>query len=425
MRPVEMPVKSRPYLMQNQIQPYAWGTRNDEAFIPRLLGITPQPDAPYAELWMGAHPKAPSTIRTEAGPVPLDQWIAAHPLEILGEAVTERFSGRLPFLFKVLSTQEALSIQAHPDKAQAEALHARDPQHYPDDNHKPELAVALDSLTALVGIRPFAEIMEALDRYPELAESIGSEICQRLESAGSPTYGEQQDLLRALFAALIGRSVTYAEELSRSIDRLAERLGQSGDGLEEEERLFLDLWQKYSGADVGLFAIFLLNLVHLKAGEGVFTPAGIPHAYLRGNIVECMANSDNVVRVGLTPKFKDAQALIDILDCQPGGISLVAGDPGPAEVVYRTPFAEFEVSRWRMEPGLEKKDAASGPRILLVTRGQVIIRWDGNSGDGEEALRQGQSIFVPALLQELEVGAKGSVELFGVRVPDLTKRETT
>jgi mannose-6-phosphate isomerase len=412
-----LPVEPRPYLMRNHIQHYAWGTRNDEAFIPRLLGTSPRPDTPYAELWMGAHPKAPSTVVVAGTAVSLDQWIAAHPLELLGPAVAERFSGRLPFLFKVLSAQEALSIQAHPDKAQAEVLHARDPEHYPDDNHKPELAVALDSLTALVGIKSLAGILDVLDRYPELADLVGREIHHQLKTARNPAYPEQQSLARGVFAALIRRSATCAEELSRSIDRLAGRLTESAGELREEERLFLDLRQKYTGADVGLLAIFLLNLVHLRAGEGIYTPAGIPHAYLKGNIVECMANSDNVVRVGLTPKFKDAEALIDILDCQPEAVYFLAGDPESAEVTYQTPFAEFQVSRRRMEPGAEKSIAGSGPQVVIVTRGDVLIRWGGDRESGAEALRQGQSVFVPALLEEFQVKAMRCAELFVAQVP--------
>jgi mannose-6-phosphate isomerase len=141
--------------MQNPIQNYDWGTRNKEAYIPQLLGIDAKPDTPYGELWLGAHPKAPSMVWVDGELTPLDQWISAHPIEVLGKAVARKFNGQLPFLLKVLSAGEALSIQAHPNKAQAKILHATDPLHYPDDNHKPEIAIALDSLTALVGIKPY------------------------------------------------------------------------------------------------------------------------------------------------------------------------------------------------------------------------------------------------------------------------------
>ncbi len=380
--------------MQNPIQPYAWGTRGDEAFIPRLLGVTPEPGAPYAELWMGAHPKAPSTIIADGQPVALDRWIAAYSDEILGREVAARFDNRLPFLFKVLSAGETLSIQAHPNKTQAEVLHARDPEHYPDDNHKPELAVALDSLTALMGVKPPAEMAATLERYPELGGLVGT--------------------AHEAFTALIERSITHERELVRAIDALAARLGDTPTHLREEERLFLDLRARYSGPDVGLLAIFMLNFIRLDAGQGVFIAAGMPHAYVRGNIIECMANSDNVVRVGLTPKFKDAQALVDILADEPQPVVILDGGDAP-EVIYRTPAREFQVSRWCMQPGEERVEGGGRPEILLVTQGAVQLRWRG----GEETFRQGESAFIPALLDGFIVWAESGAELFKAEVPQI------
>lgn len=380
--------------MQNPVQPYAWGTRDAEAFIPRLLGIEPQPGVPYAELWMGAHPKAPSAVIVGGEAVALDRWIAAYPQEILGSEVAARFDNRLPFLFKVLSAGETLSIQAHPNKAQAEILHACDPENYPDDNHKPELAVALDSLTALMGVKPPAEMRATLARYPELAGLVGE--------------------ARQPFSALIERSISGGREIAQATDALAARLSCTGGNLRQEERLFLDLRARYPADDVGLVALFMLNLVHLEAGQGVFIAAGVPHAYIRGNIIECMANSDNVVRVGLTPKFKDAQALIEILSREPQPVAVLNGGDAP-ETIYRTPAREFRVSRLRLRLGEERGEAGGGrPEILLVTQGVVRLRWDS----GKETFRQGESIFIPALLDEFTVQAESSAELFRAEVPD-------
>lgn len=399
--------------MQNPVQPYAWGTRDAGAFIPRLLGITPQPGTPYAELWMGAHPTAPSTVIVESQAVALNRWIDAHPEEILGREVAARFDNRLPFLFKVLSAGEVLSIQAHPNKAQAEALHARDPKNYPDDNHKPELAVALDSLTALMGIKPYAAIVEALERYPELAGFIGQATCDELRLGAGAAEAEQWRLARQTFATLIARSITGERELAQTIDALAARLGRTLGSLREEERLFLDLRARYSGPDVGLLAIFMLNLIRLDAGQGIFIAAGMPHAYVRGNIIECMANSDNVVRVGLTPKFKDAQALVEILSHEPQPLTILDGG-GDSEVVYRTPAREFQVSRRRMRPGEEWVRTDSGRvAILLITQGEATLRWH----DGAETFRQGESILIPAMLDGFAVRAENPVELFKVEVP--------
>jgi mannose-6-phosphate isomerase len=415
----DIPVPApRPYLLHNQIQHYAWGTQGEQAFIPHLLGIDPEPGCPYAELWMGTHPNAPSQVIIEGRTISLNQWITAYPSEILGAAVIEKFSGMLPFLCKVLSAGEALSIQAHPNKMQAEALHARDPEHYPDDNHKPEIAVALDSLTALMGIKPLPGILEALGRYPEIADFIGQDICNKLKRAKQPSPLEQQELVQIMFSKLITRSITHESGLTQAIDELAGRLRKSSRSLKEEEEIFLDLRGKYPGADVGLFAVFLLNLIHLTQGQGIFTQAGVPHAYLKGNIVECMANSDNVVRVGLTPKFKDAEALLTILDCEPQSISILEDSLVSEEVVYQTPASEFQVSQYRMKSHTERREVTEGkPEVFLLTKGELHISWKGTSETGEDVFRQGQSFFVPACLQAFRIQAKNPVELFKVEVP--------
>ena len=235
-----MALTPRPYLLANKVQHYAWGARGKEAFIPRLLGIEAEPDCPYAELWIGAHTKAPSAAILDGSAVPLPQLLAQYPLEILGEAVATEFSGSWPFLFKVLSAAEALSIQVHPSKEQARALHARDPEHYPDSNHKPELVVALDSLTALVGFKSLAAIRHTLENYPELAGFIREGVYPELASSG-PTSEEEGEYLRRLCSSLVRRSISRPQEMVRAVTRLSERLRAAACALSEEEQLFLDL----------------------------------------------------------------------------------------------------------------------------------------------------------------------------------------
>lgn len=140
-------ISSRPYLLKNKVQHYKWGAIGTMAYIPQLLGEKAESDKPYAELWIGAHPSFSSEIVIDEVAFPLYDIIQKFPKEILGEYVLNNYSKNLPFLFKVLSAAEALSIQAHPNKQQAISLYARDPEHYPDDNHKPEIAIALDELT--------------------------------------------------------------------------------------------------------------------------------------------------------------------------------------------------------------------------------------------------------------------------------------
>jgi len=408
------PVNPQPYLMNNQIQYYEWGARGNAAFIPNLLGIAPKPDTPYGELWMGAHPKAPSQLVVEDGLIPLDQWIAAHPQELLGKAVAKKFDGKLPFLMKVLSAGEALSIQAHPNKAQAKILHANAPQHYPDDNHKPEIAIALDSLTALMGIKPFADLADTLKDYPEICGFIGADICEKITSANDPGPHKQRDLTRALFTALLTRSVSHSKELNAAIDSLMLRLGISGTSTSEADELFLELRRKYTGADVGLFCIYLLNLVHLAAGEAMFAEAGVPHAYLKGNIIECMANSDNVVRVGLTPKYKDAKSLVEILKYEPRSITILSARPGNGTVTYKTPAPEFRVSRLTLAPGVIRHViTANQPSIILVTTGEISVRWER----GAENYRRGQSIFIPASLAEYSIQTTQPAVIFKAEIP--------
>ena len=408
------PVEPRPYLMQNEIQHYEWGTRDAEAYIPRLLGISPAVGVPYGELWMGAHPKAPSHIIVNGTSLALDQWIATYPLELLGAAVSQHFDGQLPFLFKVLAAGEALSIQAHPNKAQAKLLHAAAPQHYPDDNHKPEVAIALDSLTALMGIKPFPELSETLDQYPEIANFIAAGVAHRLADKQTAAYAEQQAATRDVLVSLFDSSVTRPGELVVAIDALQQRLLASTSPLGEAEHLFLELRQKYPGPDVGLLALFLLNLVHLNEGEGMYADAGVPHAYLKGNIIECMANSDNVVRVGLTTKFKDARALVDILRYEPGPVAILKPAPDQDLTVYQTPAPEFRVSRLRLQAGATcRQQTGNRPVVYIVIAGSVGFNWPG----GSQEYHRGQSIFIPALLSDFNLSATTQVELFKADVP--------
>ncbi len=428
-----MALTPRPYRMVNKIQHYAWGTKGNRAFIPRLLGIEAQDDLPYAELWMGAHPKASSKLLLNGQRASLRQLIAQHPHLLLGEDVITRFSETLPFLFKVLSIGEALSIQAHPNKPQAERLHAQDPEHYPDANHKPEVAVALTDLTALVGFKPLPEIRDALRQYPEIENFIGADTVDRIRRSDLASATGQRQCMETLYATLIRRSITHKQNLTYHLNQLYKQLCVSPH-VSEQEQLFLELRQCYPGPDVGLFSIFLLNFVHLKEGQGIFTPAGIPHAYLKGNIVECMANSDNVVRAGLTPKYKDAATLLQILTYETTKVPILEGTTlhtaeGVAEVVYKTPASEFQVSRLRIAAGQTWKSFESGrvkgegrrvkrtsPKILLTTKGKAHLSWEAPS-PGQCMLEAGHSVFIPACLSTYTLRAENDLEIFIAEVP--------
>ena len=214
------------------------------------------------------------------------------------------------------------------------------------------------------------------------------------------------------------KAIAEKEKLVRSILRLDERLRQVLD-LSEHETLFLDLRKAYGGAEVGLFAFFFLNLIHLQKGQGIFLKSGIPHAYLKGNIVECMANSDNVVRAGLTPKFKDVETLIDILTYDLSPVPILGEALTRKEVIYPIPVPDFQLSRWIMERGEERREMTGNrPEILLITQGEALIRWDARAEGGERALRQGRSILIPACLSEFQLVAQQSAEIFKAAVPE-------
>ncbi|MDX9955510.1 MAG: mannose-6-phosphate isomerase, class I [Anaerolineae bacterium] len=388
-----------PYRMHNSIRHYSWGSRGAEAFIPRLLGLPAEPGQAYAELWIGAHPSAPSQVVLNGERISLATLIASDPAAILGTGVARRFNHQLPFLFKVLSAAEPLSIQTHPDKAQAQRLHARDPEHYPDANHKPEIALALDRLTALAGLKSAEDLHTTLSCYPEIAGFI-----QR--SGADP---------QRTFTALIRRALAAPQALSVAVQQLAERLERAPAPRTEVETLFLALHPVYGDGDVGLFALFLLNLVHLETGEGLYVPAGVPHAYLNGNIVECMANSDNVIRVGLTPKFKDAEALLEVLAPDSGPLPVLHPEPELPEMCYITPAEEFELRRLDLEAGaqIEMPDRAS-VEVYLLTEGRVDVSWSG----GMEHYIPGESFLIPACLPEWQVTARERTTLFKVSVPE-------
>ncbi len=370
--------------------------------------MEPEPNKPYAELWMGMHPKAPSLVRTSRGDVPLGDFVRSYPNEVLGERVVQQFGTQLPFLFKVLSAAEALSIQAHPDKEQAVRLHARDPEHYPDDNHKPEIAIALDELIALVGFCPVDALLQTLATYPEIRGFVGA---KRVETLAAARKSEQKEALRLLFATLMNRGDDEPQALEHTLTELEKRLRHQKT-LSEKEVLFLELRSKY-GTDIGLLVIFFLNLLHLKKGQGVFLKAGVPHAYIRGNIVECMANSDNVVRAGLTPKFKDIKTLVEILTYEAAEVDVFT-PPRNREFVYRVPVSEFSIAHWQLTQNEKIEHRVDSVEILLAIEGAFLLRY-GN--DAALPLKKGESLLIPAALQNYSLQALDEGEAFCAFVP--------
>ncbi|PWI07580.1 mannose-6-phosphate isomerase, class I [Streptomyces sp. NWU339] len=373
--------------LDNTIRPYAWGSTTA---IAELLGVEPTGE-PQAEMWLGAHPGAPS--RTDRGT--LAEVIDTDPERELGAASVAKFGPRLPFLLKLLAAGAPLSLQVHPDLEQAKAGYADEERrgvpvtaphrNYKDANHKPELVCALTDFDGLCGFRDPRHAAELLD------------------ALGVDSLKPYVDLLRARPEDAALREVLTAiltadrDEMAHTVTEAAaacERLG--GD-----HAPYAEIAHHYPG-DPGVIAAMLLNHVRLQPGEALYLGAGVPHAYLNGLGVEIMANSDNVLRCGLTPKHVDVPELLRIVRFEPRDPGVLRPEAAPdGEELYETPTDEFRLSRYVLPAGGTTHDLTlATPQILLCTAGSVRA--------GEHELSPGASVFVPAG-EKAEVSGTGTL----------------
>ncbi|KAI8467236.1 MAG: mannose-6-phosphate isomerase [Monoraphidium minutum] len=399
--------------LQCPAQNYAWGRPAEKSEVAQLAksnGVDIDESKPFAELWMGTHPSGPALIA--GGGATLRSWLEAHP-EALGEATAARFGGELPYLFKVLSVETALSIQSHPDKKLAERLHASNPKEYKDDNHKPEMALALRDFQALCGFVAPEELKQALRDNEELRATVGEgPSAAFLEAEG----GDVKPALKAAFTALMtADAAKVAAAIAAMVGRLTAKK-DAGKSLPPKEDLVLRLNGQYPG-DVGVLSAFFLNLVSLNPGEAIYLDANNPHAYVSGELVECMAASDNVVRAGLTPKFRDTEVLCESLTYAMGLPDVLTGDAIHDHVkVYRPPFEEFEIQRVDIPAGEAVPVPTNpGPLLLLVTGGAGTATASGGAAASGKLqpqleLRRGSVVFVPAATS-VTYSAAGSADL--------------
>ena len=408
-------ILKKPLRLHNTIQHYKWGPALPDAFIPQLLGINGKKDTNYAEIWMGAHPGAPSKINIEDDLVPLNDLIHRFPDLILGKDVARQFDNSLPFLFKVISAAEALSIQTHPSKGLAELLHKTDPEHYPDTNHKPEIAIALDSLTALAGFSTYFQCHKTVLQYPEIAGFLGKDALSDLFPIRRLSRIQQTEKLRQLYRTFIHLTKTKSGLYKKSVNVLAKRLKSKQVRRSRRENLFLNALDKYGNSDVGLFSLFFLRIITLKASEAICISPGIPHAYIKGNIIECMANSDNVVRAGLTPKFQDVRTLMTILDYTPNSIRIVAPIQNKNEYQYPVFTPEFKISRLELTSGPQTFQTGRQIEIILFTKGAGIFNW--NTEEEFETITKGSSFIIPGILDHYTISVISPMTIFRVQIP--------
>ncbi len=392
------------YRLDNPVQNYAWGSF--EALATLRGAATPSP-RPEAELWMGAHPLAPSRAGNDARPLP--ELIAADPTTMLGAGIASEF-GRLPFLLKLLAAREPLSLQAHPSEEQARLGHAREEaagvplaaptRSYKDPHHKPELIAALTPFSALVGFRDThatARLFRAL-RIPALAHTV-----EALADAAPDTA------LRELFELVTHSALDFRRELALATLAACRNPPAEAADFTRELAWGARIGELYPG-DAGIVLALALNLVVLAPGEALYLPAGNLHAYLEGTGVEIMASSDNVLRGGLTPKHVDAPELLRVLDFRPGPVTLVSTERRGGITRYVTPAREFDLSRVEPAGGTVHVAPVTGPEITVVTEGTVVLR----RGSENVALRSGESVFVPAAGGDYDVSGAGT--LFRARV---------
>ncbi|MCX8049152.1 MAG: mannose-6-phosphate isomerase, class I [Methylohalobius sp.] len=375
--------KPRPLLLHCGVQYYAWGQHD---FLPTLLGVTNRDRRPFAELWIGAHPDLAAQAAIGPFTVALDQLLAAIPEVLLGPEAARKYHGQLPFLMKVLAAAQPLSIQVHPDKQQAKAGFAREnslgiplsstQRNFRDPNPKPELLCALTDFYALKGFRPEAEIADQLAQIPEWRELDRLFTNSGLKGFYQYVMTLPQEQVDCLLAPMLAR------------------LKQQGPFPKSCREYWLlkadELYSQNGHCDRGLFSLYLLNFLHLRPGEAIFQRAGELHCYLEGAGVEVMANSNNVIRGGLTPKHVDIQTLLEIVCFRGQEARVLLPEPRETEVVYPAPAEEFSLSR--IELPRAGTHLSLGPlRLGIVLTGKVQLIWEA----GRLSLSQGQSYLIP------------------------------
>ena len=394
--------------LDNRVQNYAWGSRT---FIPDLLGERSPAAEPQAELWMGAHPKAPSTVLLKDKRISLLELIKTSPEDILGKSVARRFSNTLPFLFKVLAAAKPLSIQVHPNRDQALKGFARENRrkiplnasnrNYRDENHKPEIICALRPFWVLKGFRKVEEILFLMD-------SIGaSDLDGELNALrGRPNRDGLKIFFNALMTLEKGRH-------TRIISEILKRYKGIADG-DPALQWVGKLSESYPN-DIGILSPILLNPVHLQTGTAANISAGELHVYLEGAGIELMANSDNVLRGGLTPKHVDVQELLNVLTFETGEINLLQPrQHRDGDKVYGAATDEYRLSVLDIHEGaFFRSPTKRSVEIMICTEGKARIK---DMGTGEVLpLKKGASFIVPAAVEKYQI--EGTATIYKASVP--------
>jgi mannose-6-phosphate isomerase len=390
------------FKIKGVVQHYSWGGYE---FIPALLGIDNAGQKPFAEYWLGAHPNHPSSI--EGTEVSLSEWIREQPGKVLGTSVSKHFSS-LPFLFKILDVRQMLSIQVHPSKESAIKEFALENEkgipvnaphrNYKDENHKPELMVALGDFWLLHGFKNEIRLKEILQAKPEFHFLLS-------------IFGENN--YKTLYEAVMTMEQEKVDAILSPLLQPVLPMYESGQLQKSSE----DFWAaravstfcKDGHYDRGIFSIYFFNLIHLKKGQGIFQPQGMPHAYLEGQNVEVMANSDNVLRAGLTDKHIDVKELLKHVDFK-ATIPAVLPAENDFAVTYNSPAQEFELHAYQFK-GQKEIISSQSPEIWFLLSGTARV----TAKDETIEMKRGEAVFLGSG-EEVTIES-GNGEVFRCIVP--------
>ncbi|EGU56681.1 phosphomannose isomerase [Vibrio nigripulchritudo ATCC 27043] len=393
------------FKLNNPIQNYAWGSNTA---LQELFGIENPNGEPQAEIWMGAHPNGCSKLQFEDEDILLSEFINRDKVRILSYSVEKQF-GELPYLFKVLSAESALSIQVHPNKEEAESGFAKEEdlgvlrsawnRNYKDANHKPELVYALTTYQAMNGFRAYADIISLFSR---VIEKLDLPVIQKLVESFRKNMTPEG--MEVFFTGVLSLGDKDKELSIRGLIEYAKEY-QRPNKENDIWTLILDLEQTYPN-DVGLFGPLMLNVFTLKPGDAMYLDARTPHAYIRGTGLEVMANSDNVLRAGLTLKHIDVKELVRCTSFveKPLESLLLAPKVLGRKNSYSVPVPDFSFDCFTMAS--DEKILVQGAEILFAIDSIVtVVHTSGES----LVIAKGESVFIPAYAEEYLLNSEGRV----------------
>jgi mannose-6-phosphate isomerase len=391
------------YKLKGKVQHYAWGGFE---FIPQLIGFDNEAHQPCAEYWMGAHPSAPAVLTIDDATQSLNAIINSNPAACIGEKVHQQFGG-LPYLFKVLDVKDMLSIQVHPSKAEAiKGFEAEEAagipinaphRNYKDKNHKPEVMVALSPFWLLHGFKQADELLATLESVPEFEPLISVFQNAGYQGLYETVMTMPQAELDALLLPLVQREM--AAKKAGTIHH--KQPGWWVSKLFEQDEALNNL-------DKGIFSIYFFNIVEMQPGEAIFQAAGVPHAYLEGQNIELMANSDNVLRGGLTPKHVDVSELLKHTVFE--GITPQVMQPNEhSEQIYPCPVADFGIARIGLNDNTSYSSQSQSAEIFIVTEGVADFNQQVRAAKGE--------VVIVFANQSYQISSSSTATLFKAFVP--------